>query len=206
MTNPTKIVTLKVYVANLHAYTNGTLQGTWLNLPTSKQEITRTLKSIDITPGMEYAIHDHISEFSIGEYEQLHHLNIIAEKLTTLTQQEIDVAAAYCNYNGYKTTLEIFNVLQQLDEIQYITVPQDSFNRQRNLAYAWLEQGMNDILNQELEKDTPLSRYFDYEAYGHDLEIEAGYWATDEIFILYHSEPDPTLYKWEDLPLYPSDQ
>ncbi|MDR2720057.1 MAG: antirestriction protein ArdA, partial [Nitrososphaerota archaeon] len=71
---------LKVYIANLSKHNNGELFGAWLNLPATHDEIKAFLKTkVGLNSQCEeYGVHDYESDFSLGEYENLYTLNMLA--------------------------------------------------------------------------------------------------------------------------------
>jgi antirestriction protein len=105
---------LRVYVANLGKYNEGELCGAWLNLPASNKEIKEFLKNqVGLNSQYEeYSIHDYESDFSLGEYENLYDLNVLAVKLEQMNETEKTIVAAYCSANGLKDTLSILNTCE----------------------------------------------------------------------------------------------
>ncbi len=91
---------MRVYVADLAAYNNGILSGSWINLPSDDiwaevqkvlDEGTRDRKAANVYDGFpseEWAIHDYELPWNISEYEDLDMLNEIATKYDDLSEQD----------------------------------------------------------------------------------------------------------------------
>jgi len=196
----------RVYVANLGKYNEGELCGAWLNLPASNKEIKVFLKN---QVGLncryeEYGIHDYESDFSFGEYENLYDLNVLAVKLEQMSEHEKTIAAAYCSANGLKDTLSILNVCEQIDDIFYVELDANAWgSREEKLGYAIVDEFNSELKNtlEQCQLGSSLSayEYFDFEKYGRDIELNEGYFASDELFIFYTSDIDPKLYTTQEI-------
>jgi antirestriction protein len=197
---------LRVYVANIGKYNEGESVGGWLDLPATNNQIQTFLKTqVGLNACYEeYSIHDYESDFSIGEYENLYDLNLLAIKLEQMSVTEKNLATAYCSANGLKDTTSILNVLEQVNEIAYVELDANDWgSMEEKLGYAMLD-GANSDLKATLEQcklDGGLTAYcyFDFEAYGRDMAINQGYFAADNLFIFYHSDIDPKLYTIQEL-------
>jgi len=203
----TNNIQFRVYVANIEKYNSGELIGGWLDLPATNNQIKTFLKNkVCLNRPCEdaYAIHDFESEFSFGEYENIYDLNLLAIKLEQMSETEKTLAAAYCSANGLKDTTSILNIVEQTNEISYVELDAGTWgSREEKLGYALLD-GLNSDLKTVLEQcklDGGLTAYcyFDFEAYGRDMAINQGYFATDSLFIFYHSDVDPKLYTLQEL-------
>ena len=197
---------IRVYVANLGKYNEGKLVGAWLNLPTTNNKIQTFLKEkVELNSQYEeIAIHDYESDFNLNENENLYDLNLLAIKLEQITENEKTLAAAYCNANGLKDIQSILNTCEQINEIHYVELEDNTWeNKEEKLGYTILEE-INSDLKTTLEQckiGTRLTAYdyFDFEKYGRDISINEGYFATDNIFIFYTSDIDPKLYTLHEL-------
>ena len=171
---------INVALTNLHQYTCGTLNFTWLSLPATSEEIATAFDAIQVShDGVNYFDHGQIMEemfitdyecdfYNIGEYENLDRLNEIAEAVADLQGYERDILKALIN-EGY--SLE--EALEKKDD-----------------CYYYEADSMADVAEQLLEETGALDRipdnlryYFDYEAYGRDLELDGHWIATDNGFI-----------------------
>ena len=94
---------LKIYLTNLGKYNEGILQGEWLELPVSQEELKEVFKRIGINEEYEeYFITDYKCDFyEVGEYENLDTLNEIAERIEELDEEESKVVKALMSELGY---------------------------------------------------------------------------------------------------------
>ncbi|MCL2691316.1 MAG: antirestriction protein ArdA [Candidatus Bathyarchaeota archaeon] len=197
---------IRVYVANLGRYNEGKLMGDWLNLPTSNNEIDAFLKNkVGLNKQYEeVTIHDFESDFNLCEYENLYDLNVLAVKLEQMSEAEKTLAAAYCDANGLKGISSILNTCEQINDLLYVELVEGSWgSKEEKLGYALLD-GVNSDLKVALEQcklgdGVCAYTYFDFEAYGRDVAINYGYFASDEFFIFSTSDIDPKLYTVQEL-------
>jgi antirestriction protein len=197
---------IRVYVANLGKYNEGEIIGGWLTLPTTHKEIKNFLKNqvgLNSQYG-EYSIHDFESDFSLGEYEDLYDLNLLAVMLEQLSETEKNIASAYCNANGLKDTQSILNTCIQVGDLFYVQIDANTWgSREEKLGYAVVDEIDSDLKTtlEQCRVGEGLSayEYFDFEKYGRDIAINQGYFATDEIFLFYNSDIDPKLYTIPEL-------
>jgi antirestriction protein len=152
----------KIYVTNLGKYNEGYLIGKWLTLPATEEEVSDTLKQIGINEYYEeYFITDYESDimnFKIDEYDNINDLNDIAEELESLSDYEQEVVEALLEY-GY--TLE-----DAIDKIDDCIVYYNCDTMEEVAERIADENGLLDQIPENLQY------YFDFSAYGRDLEIE----------------------------------
>ncbi|MDR2700303.1 MAG: antirestriction protein ArdA [Nitrososphaerota archaeon] len=197
---------IRVYVANLGKYNEGEIRGDWLNLPTTQYEIKEFLKTkVGLNAQHEeYAVHDYESDFSLGEYENLYDLNLLAVMLEQMSETEKNIASAYCNANGLKDTQSILNTCMQVGDLFYVTIDANTWgSREEKLGYAVVDEIDSDLkrtLEQcKVGENLSAYEYFNFEKYGQDIAINQGYFATDEIFLFYNSDIDPKLYTNQEI-------
>ena len=163
--------TISAYITNLGRYTEGELVGKWVNFPTTENEMQEVLREIGID-GIQYEeifITDYESDIDglcdgLGEYENLSTLNYLAAKVqdADCSTEELEAVLAYGEYTG--SAAEIISLLDQLDcFVLYEGIDNDYALGE----YLVSETGL-------LPEDDFLSRYFDYEAYGRDVQMEEG--------------------------------
>lgn len=154
---------LRIYLTNLGKYNEGILQGEWVELPVSQDELKEVFKRIGINEQYEeYFITDYECDFyEVGEYENLDTLNEIAEKLNELEEEESTVAKALMSECGY--TLD--EAIEKVNNGDYRIYSE--CNDMTDVAYEVVEEC--GYLNNVPEN---VARYFDYEAFGRDLGIE----------------------------------
>lgn len=162
---------LKIYLTNLGKYNEGILQGEWLELPVSQEELKEVFKRIGINEEYEeYFITDYKCDFyEVGEYENLDTLNEIAERIEELDEEESKVVKALMSELGY--TLD--EAIEKVNNGDYRIYSE--CNDMTDIAYEVVEEC--GYLNNVPEN---VARYFDYEAFGRDLGIEGTYIFTDD--------------------------
>jgi antirestriction protein len=168
---------MRVYITDLEAYNNGHLVGAWYELPMSEDLLAESIKNElqkgkDICRSIhyheEYFITDYECDYmKIHEYYSLTMLNAIAQKMDNLDDEErIVVKLMLENY----IVNSIDEAIKNLDNM--ICTGED---KMEDVAYNYIEEsgalhGMTDNLQ----------GYFDYEALGHDMELEGSYFRDAE--------------------------
>ena len=153
---------MRIYLTNLGKYNEGTLQGEWVDLPISEEELQKVLDRIGINEEYEeYFITDYETDFDsieIGEYSNLDDLNEMAETLESLDDGEKEVIDAIMS-EGY--SLE--EALEKKDDcIVYCNC-----SDMEDVAREYAEQtGLLESIPENLQS------YFDFEAYGRDMSYE----------------------------------
>lgn len=172
LTESTNDYALKAYITNLGRYNEGDLVGEWVKFPIDEDDFEEVLKRIGIgsndefgQPYEEWFVTDYDSDIDVssilGEYPQYDEIQEVAEKLEDV-YDDMDV------FNG------ILELTGDFDE---------AYNVYTNGDYSFYEGVQdNDDLGRavvdmygsisELSKET-LENYFDYEAYGRDIDIES---------------------------------
>lgn len=157
---------IKVFLTNLGKYNEGYLIGEWLELPASQQEIDEIMAKIGINEEYEeWFITDYetdIRGIEIGEYSNLNELNEIAEKLESLNEDSAIIEAIF---NYHQDVQETINIIQNRDYIIY----EDCYDM-IDVAYQIVEECgyLNGI-------PETVARYFDYETFARDLEMEGNF-------------------------------
>ena len=146
----------RIYVACLASYNAGTLHGVWIDCDgKDAQELTAEVEAMlakSPVPCAEHAIHDHegFDGFDVGEYTAL---SDVAE-IVALLEEYGDVARA-------AATL----VMNDLEQVRSL--------RTEHYLGSWssLEQYAENLLDGQIDLPAGLACYFDYGAYGRDLEL-----------------------------------
>lgn len=173
---------LKIYLTNLGKYNEGILLGEWVELPVSQEELTKVFDRIQIchdnidysdecgNPYEEYFITDYetdIEGVEVGEYSNLDELNELAEQLEEL-EEDAQKAIQAMLLDSYS-----FNeALEKANNGDY-TIYYDCDNM-TDVAYKVVENG---CYLQNVPEN--VARYFDYEAFGRDLDIEGKFYNID---------------------------
>lgn len=163
---------LKIFISNLKEYNNGKIVGEWVSLPC--EDIKEVLDKISNNDNDELFISDYetdISGLKIGEYEDILQLNEIAEEIDNLSDDEVIALQAY---------LEQYNDIEQaLEEV-----------RQGNYTIYYDCDDMSDVAYQVVNESglldgvpETLKGYFDYEAYGRDIDINRTFIQIDNSFV-----------------------
>lgn len=164
---------LKIYVTNLKEYNNGKIIGEWVSLPCEGLE--EVLNKISNNGNDELFISDYetdISNLKIGEYEDILQLNEIAEEIEEMREDELIAFQAYLEQ--YANNME-----QALEEV-----------RQGNYTIYYDCDDMSDVAYQVVNESglldgvpETIKGYFDYEAYGRDIDIEGTFIQVDNNII-----------------------
>lgn len=181
---------ISAYITNLGKYTEGELVGKWLDFPTTQKEIDITLKEIGID-GIRYEeifITDYESDISgltdyLGEYESLYALNYLAEAIqeSDCTIEEFEALLDFGEFTGSVT--ELVTLLDSTDCFLMYSEIENDYDLG---SYYVHELGMI----QEI-KDSVLSNYIDYEAYGRDVRLsEGGVYTNNGYYVSMIDTPD----------------
>lgn len=166
---------LRIYLTNLRKYNEGMLVGEWVDLPVSEEELSKVFDRIGINDEYEeYFITDYESDIDglkVGEYENIDDLNELAEALEDLDSEEENVLSVMLE-DGC-TFEEALEKIKDRDYMVYYNC--DSME---DVAYQVVEE--SGLLNGIPEK---VARYFNYEAYGRDLEIEGTFYQINNAYI-----------------------
>lgn len=166
---------LRIYLTNLGKYNEGMLIGEWVDLPVSEEELEKVFKRIGINDEYEeYFITDYESDIDglkVGEYENIDDLNELAEALEDLDSEKENVLSVMLE-DGC-TFEEALEKIKDRDYMVYYNC--DSME---DVAYQVVEE--SGLLDGVPEK---VARYFNYEAYGRDLEIEGTFYQINNAYI-----------------------
>lgn len=179
---------MNIALTNLGKYNEGVLDFVWLQLPATAEEIAEAFDKIQVSHddthyysnGLgEVATNDYYGEYEeffitdyecdyleIGEYDNLDHLNEIAETVEALDDSEQIIVKALLD-EGY----DLDEALNKVDDCYLWT----GCNDMTDVAYQYIEETglLNDIPDH-------LQSYFDFEAYGRDMSFEGHWVETDE--------------------------
>lgn len=165
----------RVFITNLGKYNEGELIGKWLDLPCD--DIEEELSSIGVSDepaenGIyyeEYFITDYENDYGyrVGEYDSLEELNEIAEELEDLDEYDKEIINAFIE-NGS----DIEEALDGLRDEKYMIF--SNCSDMTDVAEQYAEEiGLLDRIPEDLRF------YFDFEAYGRDMEMEGTFIFTD---------------------------
>lgn len=175
---------ISIFLTNLEKYNEGDLIGEWVELPTTKENLSQVMKRIGIgskdafgQPYEEWFISDYDCEIDyltrcLGEHENLNELNYLAAKIEDLDEYDFKMFESVLEYDGgagIRGAADVINAIENLDCYQLY----DGAYNERDLGWCLLEEeGIYD-----LDKLGNLRNYIDYEAFGRDFsfEVEGGF-------------------------------
>lgn len=168
---------IEICLTNLGKYNEGELIYSRLVLPATTEEIYVAYDEIGVADGTMYEeafISDYetdINGLSISEYASIDDLNELAEELENLSESELEVFGACLDY-GYATD-EALKVVQDGDYMIY-----DGCYSMADVAERYADE--TGLLN-SIPDD--LRYYFDFEAYGRDMDCSGQFIETDSGYI-----------------------
>lgn len=172
LTNQTYSDNPRIYLTNLGKYNEGELLGEWVDLPVS-DDFQKAFKDIGINNFYEEFFitdYENFHGFQVDEYSNLQELNDIAERLEALS--EYDLAAIDAYLDGVDNDFDrAFEVVAKGDFTFY-----ENCHDMSDVAYQYAEG--TGLLNDIPES---LQCYFDFEAFGRDLNIEGTFIYSPEI-------------------------
>lgn len=163
---------INAYVTNLGRYNEGCLDGEWLKLPATSEQVQSLLKRIHID-GKHYEeifITDYDIDINglydlLGEYESIAELSYLASLLDDLQDYELDVFTAALALGEHTSSVkDLINLAQNLDCFDFYTDIADEDDLGRYYA-----EELDCLAIPE-----HLRNYIDYEAYGRDIDLESG--------------------------------
>lgn len=159
---------LKIFVNTWGNYNeNGADGGRWLDLPMDPDDLEETLENIAAAMGdndPEWVVHDWeytgaIEGRRISEYDDIQELNEYAQRLEDLDEWDLKTYAAAVEYWGAE-----YVDIDDIDEYNLYT----DITSEYDLGYYWaVESGCYDLSSMG-----NLANYFDYEAFGRDINME----------------------------------
>ena len=170
---------LKIFVNTWGNYNeNGADGGEWITLPMDEDDLQETLDRIAENMGdndPEWCIHDYEwgEEWdgdNIDENDNIEELNEYCQRLDDLDEYEVKIYSAAVSYWGKKYV--------DIDDLDDYRLMEDVTNEYDLGYYYAVESGCYD-----LESMGILANYFDYEAFGRDIAIEADGGFTEYGFI-----------------------
>ncbi|RGF95481.1 antirestriction protein ArdA [Firmicutes bacterium AM55-24TS] len=164
---------LKIFISNLKEYNNGKIIGEWVSLPCEGLE--EVLNKISNNGNDELFISDYetdISNLKISEYDDILQLNEIAEEIDNLSDDELIAFQAYLEQYANNMEQALEEVRQGNYRIYY------NCDNMEDVAYqAVNESGLLDGVPEQVKM------YFDYEAYGRDMDINRTFIQIDNSFV-----------------------
>ena len=164
---------LKIFISNLKEYNNGKIIGEWVSLPC--EDIEEVLEKISNSGKDELFISDYetdINGLKVAEYEDSLQLNEIAEEIEEMREDELIIFQAYLEQYTNDLQQALDAVRQGNYRIYY------NCDNMEDVAYQVVNDcGLLDGVPEEVKI------YFDYEAYGRDIDIERTFIQVDNNII-----------------------
>ena len=166
---------MRVYITDLEAYNKGYLVGEWYTLPMSEDSLCECIEDVlykgrnvcgDTQHHEEVFITDYEADITINEHDDLYSLNILAELMEELTEDNI-LKLKLLSYEGYNEREVLTKGLDTYNAEVYDYSSSTSFTDvYEMLAYDLVEEGVFGLIPSHLEN------YIDYGAIGRDLSVE----------------------------------
>lgn len=164
---------LKIFISNLKEYNNGKIIGEWVSLPC--EDIEEVLEKISNSGKDELFISDYetdINGLKVAEYEDSLQLNEIAEEIEEMREDELIAFQVYLEQYANNMEQALEEVRQGNYRIYY------NCDNMEDVAYQVVNDcGLLDGVPEEVKI------YFDYEAYGRDLDINRTFIQIDNSFV-----------------------
>lgn len=161
---------LEAFVTNLGRYNEGYLDGEFLKLPATTEEVQALFKRIHVD-GVRYEeifITDYETDISglhdcLGEYESIDELNYLAALLDDMPKWEGEKFAAAMEFGEHTGSVrDLINLTQNLDCFEFYS----GIENEDDLGRYYIEEVCT------LEIPDHLENYIDYEAYGRDMSMD----------------------------------
>ena len=154
------MTTTKIFLTNLRKYNDGECVldcGKWIELPMDSDDLQAEID--EICGDDEYFITDYEAYWGINEYDNPFEVNELAERIDALDKWDEEKLEALVEEGGY-------DVEEALDMLDDVIVYSDCTTMSEVAEQLADETGLLDHIPDNLKY------YFDFEAYGRDLEIE----------------------------------
>jgi antirestriction protein len=161
---------LEAFVTNLGRYNEGHLDGEFLKLPATTEEVQALLRRIHVD-GVRYEetfITDYETDITglydcLGEYESIDELNYLASLLDDMEEWEAEKFAAAVELGEHTGSVkDLINLAQNLDCFEFYT----DIEGEEDLGRYYITEMCT------LEVPEHLEQYIDYEAYGRDMNLD----------------------------------
>lgn len=188
--------TIDAFVTNLGRYNEGFLDGEFLKLPATTEEVQALFQCIHVD-GVRYEeifITDYETSISglydcLPEYTDLDELNYLAALLDDLDEGDLEKFEAALSSGEHTDGLkDLINLAQNLDCYEYYPGICDEDDLGRYMIH---EMGA-------LEVPEYLENYIDYEAFGRDVALEDGGTFTENGYIVDTGDRFVELYTGRD--------
>ena len=186
------------HITNLGKYNEGEPCGEFLILPATKEDVKALLSRIGVDGVIyeEIIITEYETEIDglsccLGEYENIDELNYLASLLSDLNEWELEKFEAAVSHGEYSGCLQdLINLTQNLECYEYCP----DINDEEELGHYLIEELQWDEIPERIEK------YFNYEEYGSDFDINVGGKFTGNGYIYRYDTDFTEHYKGRHIP------
>lgn len=187
---------LEAFVTNLGRYNEGHLDGEFLKLPATTEDVQALLKRIHVD-GIRYEevfITDYETNIPglydcLGEYESIDELSYLASLLDDMEEHEAQKFAAAVKFGEHTGSVRgLINLAQNLDCYEFYPGIED----EEDLGRFYIEEMCT------LEVPAHLENYIDYEAYGRDMDLDDNGRFVDGGYIVENGNSFVELYSGRD--------
>lgn len=155
----------RIWVADLAEYNAGNISGQWVALPQNEEILDMVVDKYSNFGNGDIAIHDTDCSFmKIGEYDSIYGLNEIAEEVENLSEKELEIVGVIYENNGWN----ISNAIDTYNDGDF-TIYYNCWNMSDVAEQYADEAGLLDEIPDNLKS------YFDFEAYGRDMELSGNF-------------------------------
>src|SRR5699024_7044425 len=166
---------LNIFISDLGRYNAGELTGKWYDMETEegREEAAQAVADIEENGSGEYFISDYESDWadisaSIGGFEEI--AEVMAQ-VDELNETDKEIFKAVYSLEMY----DMDDILRIVNDREYIFVEVAEVDKLfadpfTELAYYYVENGI-------IEMDETAERYFDYERFGRDIDMNGATYA-----------------------------
>ena len=160
---------MQIYIADLEAYNSGYLKGEWIELPTENEEIQEAILRQSKNGQSDFAIHDYILPFEIGEYtdpikvkvlRRRSRSNELCETVEGLDLNKYLIEHLEDTYGIDFKNLDIHMVQKYLEDVYTIEASNNNEFAQ-NYMYEFYEELLEDMpweLSYSIDYDTVFNK------------------------------------------------
>ena len=155
----------KIFLTSLTEYTRGIIDGEWIDL-TDNNAKDKIKAFMNEKEGHEFLISDSSTSVAmdIGEYDDPYELVDFVKRLEELDETQLNAYDAIVSELGWYRE----EALGTAENWEFDAIERNSGSIEQCVGYYYAElNGYTD------NKDSIISRYFDYESYGRDICIES---------------------------------
>ena len=151
---------MQIYIVDLEAYNSGYLKGEWTTLPTENEEIQAAILRQSKNGQSDFAIHDYILPFEIGEYTDPIKVNELCETVEGLDLNRYLIEHLEYTYGIDFKKLDIHMIQKYLEDIYTIEASNNNEFAQ-NYMYEFYEELIEDMpweLSYSIDYDTVFNK------------------------------------------------